>query len=740
MFYRASSFNQDISGWDTSSGTKFRSMFYDTSAFNQELCSWGSHYSSSKDYFDMFVGSSCPITSHPTSAIGPWCICCGYGQGSYTVYENDEERISGGAFGNSELQSFGSCPPTLPTQFESFSASSNYDYDDIDIYDIATDGKFAALSAPYVSTNGVVFIYERNGNSWSLVDEVSVSSTSGGSTQHFGTSIALSGDTLLVGAYGTGSAGAPFVGSAHVFVRQDSGFWTLEANLTASDYGGGGNRLGEDLYFGRKVALIDNTAVIGATGYVQVGSSGYRSNCGAAYVFNRNGTAWTESKKLVPNDCLLSSTLHRVAGAWTKRMTNDWTISQVPEVSLWFGITSLYMFSSTVGVCHDQTGQSMPEFLKAGLYSNNTDGENACFDFCSRYMDLSGFAGFQWNDVDLEAAYPGSCLCYFDAGSMPSQIQNQLELDDWTYHNTGFGPLVGNGLSGRSCHNFLGTVSKSTRNRIGTSLEGVCEPATGSYPSAWKVDVTSYGNCRRACEAEILPLNTDNVFRGFSLHTVDGVPRCSCQFDNPTGASVNVPVTGWVASNRQTGSGPVVKHNGEVGAKCFPVVDCVEEATSLPNNSNDPDICYDYCLPYMHLPGFAGYQYSSQKGICECHFDNGQLPPRGSLPPGSSVNDQGGGAGPIIGRNFAVLNQTDTSESAKQCYNFVGYTVESLTSRSTTRSLFKVAFATMTFSDMNTVAAQHQHSTETYKDPVVTRRARYILGQELAAFPALTPA
>lgn len=196
------------------------------------------------------------------------------------------------------------------------------------------------------------------------------------------------------------------------------------------------------------------------------------------------------------------------------------------------------------------------------------------------------------------------------------------------------------------------------RNRIGTSLEGVCEPATGSYPSAWKVDITSYGNCRRACEAEILPLNTDNVYRGLSLHTVDGVPRCSCQFDNQSGASVNVPVTGWVASNPQTGSGPVVKHNGEVGAKCFPVVDCVEEATSLPTNSNDPDICYDYCLPYMHLPGFAGYQYSSQKGICECHFDNGQLPPRGSLPPGSSVNDQGGGAGPVIGRHFA-----------NQCYN-----------------------------------------------------------------------
>ncbi|EJK48510.1 hypothetical protein THAOC_32683, partial [Thalassiosira oceanica] len=76
MFNQASSFNQDISGWDTSSGTKFRRMFYSTQSFNQELCSCGSHFSSSKVYTDMFEGSSCPIKSQPTGASGPWCRQC----------------------------------------------------------------------------------------------------------------------------------------------------------------------------------------------------------------------------------------------------------------------------------------------------------------------------------------------------------------------------------------------------------------------------------------------------------------------------------------------------------------------------------------------------------------------------------------------------------------------------------------------------------------------------------------
>ena len=92
-----------------------------------------------------------------------------------------------------------------------------------------------------------------------------------------------------------------------------------------------------------------------------------------------------------------------------------------------------------------------------------------------------------------------------------------------------------------------------------------------------------------------------------------------------------------------------LKHSGDVGAQCFPVVDCIDEASNLPANSFDPDVCYDYCLTYMDLPGFAGYQYSNQKGICECHFDDGQLPPRALLPPGSAVNSGGQGTGPVIG-------------------------------------------------------------------------------------------
>ena len=108
----------------------------------------------------------------------------------------------------------------------------------------------------------------------------------------FGISVALSadGNTALIGAYNK-SDSLPTAttqnGAAYVFVRSGTS-WTQQQKLLASD------KATND-WFGYSVALSadGNTALIGANN---------KSDNGAAYVFVRSGTSWTQQQKLLASD------------------------------------------------------------------------------------------------------------------------------------------------------------------------------------------------------------------------------------------------------------------------------------------------------------------------------------------------------------------------------------------------------------------------------------------------------
>ena len=73
----------------------------------------------------------------------------------------------------------------------------------------------------------------------------------------FGNSVAVSGDTAVVGAYANDDGGSTS-GSAYVFVRSGT-TWSQQAKLTASDAAAGDQ-------FGYEVAVSGDTAVVGANG------------------------------------------------------------------------------------------------------------------------------------------------------------------------------------------------------------------------------------------------------------------------------------------------------------------------------------------------------------------------------------------------------------------------------------------------------------------------------------------
>ncbi|TKB91334.1 MAG: hypothetical protein E8D40_10365 [Nitrospira sp.] len=143
--------------------------------------------------------------------------------------------------------------------------------------------------------SGAVYVFERTDGMWSQKAYIKASNTGGG--DQFGDAMALSGDTLVVGAFfedssATGINGdqlnddAPDSGAVYVFRRTDGG-WMQEAYLKASNTGEG------DL-FGGAVALSGNTLVVGAAGEDSsaTGINGDQSNdgassSGAVYVFER---------------------------------------------------------------------------------------------------------------------------------------------------------------------------------------------------------------------------------------------------------------------------------------------------------------------------------------------------------------------------------------------------------------------------------------------------------------------
>lgn len=125
-----------------------------------------------------------------------------------------------------------------------------------------------------------------------------VKASNGEAFDVFGSSVALSRDTLVIGAPGEDSAAtgvngdgddnaAPQSGAAYVFVRDADG-WSQQAYLKASNTTAGDR-------FGTSVAISGDTIVVGAPEAERSGNWG----AGAAYVFVRNGTSWSEQAALL---------------------------------------------------------------------------------------------------------------------------------------------------------------------------------------------------------------------------------------------------------------------------------------------------------------------------------------------------------------------------------------------------------------------------------------------------------
>jgi hypothetical protein len=155
---------------------------------------------------------------------------------------------------------------------------------------------------------GAAYVYVSDGTNWT--QQAYLKASNPDSQDFFGGAVAISGDTIVVGAYGEasnatgvngdqGNGGFPGMGAAYVFVRSGE-TWSQQAYLKASNPG--------QVSFGWSVAISSNTIVVGATGESSA-ATGVNGNqivsptnaataSGAAYVFVRSGSTWSQQAYL----------------------------------------------------------------------------------------------------------------------------------------------------------------------------------------------------------------------------------------------------------------------------------------------------------------------------------------------------------------------------------------------------------------------------------------------------------
>jgi hypothetical protein len=157
---------------------------------------------------------------------------------------------------------------------------------------IALTERFLVIGAPRNDApskdSGSVYVYRRDKNMWRF--QAKLTAKDGAEGDLFGISVAIDGNTILVGA-DLNSEKAEKAGAAYIYLF-DGEHWNQQAKLMAED---GANT---DI-FGVRVALFGGTALISAR---RDDIEGVGTDAGSAYIFEQIKGKWTQTQKLVAPD------------------------------------------------------------------------------------------------------------------------------------------------------------------------------------------------------------------------------------------------------------------------------------------------------------------------------------------------------------------------------------------------------------------------------------------------------
>ena len=322
---------------------------------------------------------------------------------------------------------------------------------------------------------GAVYVFTRNGSTWSQQAYLKASNT--GEDDNFGNSVSLTadGNTLAVGAFGEASSviGDPSdnsalgAGAVYVFARS-SGTWSQQAYLKASNTGAN-----DEFGYAVNLAAGGSTLAVGAwgedsnaTGVDGNQSDNSASNAGAVYVFTRSGSTWSQQAYLKASNAGAND-----AFGFAVNLTADGntlavgapieasSIASDPSDNSMLGAGAVYVFTRSSGTWSQQA------YLKASNIGANdefgyvvnlsTDGSTLAVGAWSEDSNATGVDG---NQSDNSASDAGAVYVFTHSGSTWSQ-QAYLKAS-----NAEAGDAFGRGLSLAADGNTLAVGANGERS------------------------------------------------------------------------------------------------------------------------------------------------------------------------------------------------------------------------------------------------------------------------------------
>ena len=170
---------------------------------------------------------------------------------------------------------------------------------------ISSDGNYAAIGAHQAdgSGRGAVYIYSRSGSTWTMQQKLTSSDRTDFDRFAYSVSINSDGTYVIATAYGDADNGTNS-GSAYIFTRSGS-TWTQQAKIKPSD-GSANADFGGGQYGTPGVSASINSdgthVIVGSFYKGELDSNNVgQQRTGAAYVFTRSGSTWTQQQKLSPS-------------------------------------------------------------------------------------------------------------------------------------------------------------------------------------------------------------------------------------------------------------------------------------------------------------------------------------------------------------------------------------------------------------------------------------------------------